>query len=167
MKRLLIGSDPVQKDGKIIHDLQKRKVKKMSQMRNSNQHDEITREVPFLRDLLPVLKGNPKIIFAYIFGSYAKGKAKERSDLDIAVWVKEPVDKLELITALGEAVRKEVDVVILNTAPPLLRHQVMRYGKLLFCKDRKELVRFKVWTMKEYEDFRWLQETYTRRRYGR
>jgi len=139
----------------------------MTQIRNSNQHDEITQELPFLRGLIPILKDNHKIIFAYIFGSYAKGRAKERSDLDIAVWVKEPVDKLELITALGEAVRKEVDVVILNTAPPLLRHQVMRYGKLLFCKDRKELVRFKVWTMKEYEDFRWLQETYTRRRYGR
>lgn len=139
----------------------------MAQIRDSNQHDEITRELPFLRDLIPILKDNHKIIFAYIFGSYAKGKAKERSDLDIAVWVKEPVDKLELITALGEAVRKEVDVVILNTAPPLLRHQVMRYGKLLFCKDTRELVRFKVWTMKEYEDFRWLQETYTRRRYGR
>jgi len=36
------------------------------------------------------------------------------------------------------------------------------YGALLFCKERRELVRFKVWTMKEYGDFRWLQETYTR-----
>lgn len=139
----------------------------MIKLRDPNQYGEITQKLPFLRGLIPVLKDNPQIIFAYIFGSYAKGKAKEGSDLDIAVWVKEPVDKLELITALGEAVHKEVDVVILNTAPPLLRHQVMRYGRVLFCKDRKELVRFKVWTMKEYEDFRWLQETYTRRRYGR
>ena len=129
--------------------------------------EDITQRLPLLRNLLHILEANPHINFAYLFGSYAKGRAKGGSDLDIAVWVKEPVDKIELMTAIGEAVPKEIDLVILNDAPPLLRHQVMRYGKLLFCKVKKEHTRFKVWSIKEYEDFRWLQETYTRRRYGR
>jgi len=37
------------------------------------------------------LKSNPDIIFAYLFGSFAKGKQQPLSDVDIAVYLKRGV----------------------------------------------------------------------------
>jgi predicted nucleotidyltransferase len=35
------------------------------------------------------------IIFAYVFGSYASGKVREDSDIDIAIYLKERIDTKE------------------------------------------------------------------------
>jgi predicted nucleotidyltransferase len=36
------------------------------------------------------------IIFAYVFGSYASGKVREDSDIDIAIYLKERIDKKDI-----------------------------------------------------------------------
>ncbi len=116
--------------------------------------------------LTSILSLHPQIVFAYLFGSQAKGKETEKSDVDVAIWVKGKIDKLRLMGEIEEVTKRPADLVILNSASALLRHQVLKHGVLLFCKDKEVLTRFKVWTMKEYEDFRWLQEQYVRLRYG-
>ena len=60
---------------------------------------------------LPVFK-QYGVEYAYLFGSYAKGKATEQSDVDILVSVK--VDGLkyyELIETLREELKKKVDLL--------------------------------------------------------
>ena len=48
-----------------------------------------------LKDLEKELRRNPDIIFAYLFGSYGKGRIHPLSDVDIAVYLKENIDFFE------------------------------------------------------------------------
>ncbi|MDY0120606.1 MAG: nucleotidyltransferase domain-containing protein [Sulfurimonas sp.] len=62
----------------------------------------------------------PEIEFAYLFGSYAKGTQHEKSDIDIAVYIKEEYNsfdtKLKIHHALEISLYKEIDLVVLNNA---------------------------------------------------
>ena len=80
-----------------------------------------------------------EVVAVYLFGSQAKGKARSKSDIDIAVLLEDETDSYRyfdlMLKYMGELVRiydKRVDVVILNNAKPLLQHQVLKYGKLLY-----------------------------------
>jgi len=48
----------------------------------------------------------------------------------------------------------EVDVVILNDAPPLLKFQIIYHGTILFSRSEKERLAFHVRAFNEYQDFR-------------
>lgn len=96
--------------------------------------------------------------FAYIFGSRATGKVHPESDLDIAIYLKEPLkdytekkfELIDLISALTD--KNEIDLVILNEASPLVVHSVVSTGKLLFSKNEEKRVQFIVKNLKEYLD---------------
>lgn len=103
----------------------------------------------------------------YIFGSYAKGNNNANSDLDIAVLLNndyDPMDKLSLIGDLTSIFKRDdIDLVILNSANSVLKHQVIKYGKLIFMENEDIKVNFEVRVLKEYMDmepFRRTQRTY-------
>lgn len=95
-----------------------------------------------LRDRLTrALERRPEVLEAYLFGSEAQGRAQPHSDVDVAVYVAEIPDApfgyeaelaADLISALGE---DRVDLVVLNRAPPLLYHRVLRDGARLLSRD--------------------------------
>lgn len=96
------------------------------------------------------------ISLLYVFGSYAKGKNTASSDLDIAVLLKEgfrPMDKLNLLGELTSVFKREdIDLVIMNSANSVLRHQIIKYGKLVYMENEDVKVSFEVKTLKEYMD---------------
>lgn len=99
----------------------------------------------------------------YIFGSYAQNKNNKNSDLDIAVLLEDgynPIIKLSIIGDLvGIFKRDDIDLVILNNANPVLRHQIIKYGKILY-EDREETkVNFEVKALKEYMDMEHFRKT--------
>jgi len=83
------------------------------------------------------------ILFAYLFGSVAQGRAHEESNLDLAVYLEGEGNKdyfferrLELIAKLVKVTSFDrVDLVILNEAPPILVYSVFKTWKLLFSVD--------------------------------
>ena len=89
------------------------------------------------------LERRPEILEAYLFGSQARGDAMPHSDIDVAVYVdRERLPPApwgyaaDLITDLMSALgRNEIDVVVLNDAPPLLYHRVLRDGERLLSRD--------------------------------
>ncbi len=96
-----------------------------------------------LDTLRALLDRRPEILEAYLFGSQARGEAMPHSDLDVAVYVDR--DRLppspwgyaaelttDLMSGLG---RNDIDVVVLNDAPPLLYHRVLRDGERLLSRD--------------------------------
>ncbi len=102
------------------------------------------------------------VVAAYLFGSHARGRAWAHSDVDVAVLLAGRPDddhcfdmRLEVIGGLMDILQtNDVDVLILNQAPPALRYAVLRDGVLLFCRDRQALIEFRVRALNEYLDFK-------------
>lgn len=84
------------------------------------------------------LEENDNVVFAYVYGSYARGRVTKFSDLDVAVFLRDSGHEwfMGLLAELPVAVNVEFDVRVLNDAPPLFRYNVVREGKLLFVKDK-------------------------------
>lgn len=89
------------------------------------------------------LEQRPEILEAYCFGSTARGEAAAHSDLDIAVYVDQarlpPAPfgyAAELMAGLMAGLGlDQAHVVVLNDAPPLLYHRVLRDGERLLSRD--------------------------------
>ena len=110
------------------------------------------------RPLTEALSAREDVLFAYLFGSQASGRAHPRSDVDLAVWLSEPYDRasfaplLGLIGAATGALRRDdVDVVILNEAPLRLAFEILG-GKLLFSRDEDTRIRAEAAIMSRYHD---------------
>jgi predicted nucleotidyltransferase len=106
------------------------------------------------------------ILFCYLFGSTTSGKTIPTSDIDLAVYLnkkecKDFFDKrLELIAKFSKNLKKETDVVILNTAPPFLRYVVLKEGKLIFERDEGQRIDFELKSLNEYFDFKPVLDMY-------
>jgi predicted nucleotidyltransferase len=94
--------------------------------------------------LRAALEPHAEILDAYLFGSHARGDAAAHSDIDVAVFIdrvraREPASfgcAAELTSILMSALgTNDIDVVVLNDAPPLLYHRVLRDGVRLVARD--------------------------------
>lgn len=100
------------------------------------------------------------IAAAYVFGSVARGVAREDSDIDVAVLCTQtPPATLEgaglrLASDLERRLGRAVDLVVLNRAPLDLVHRVLRDGILVHETDRAARVRFEVARRREYLDLK-------------
>jgi len=117
------------------------------------------------------------VVLAYLYGSQARGDAGPLSDVDIAVQfaphlsAKARFERLcrlgsRLMAALG---RDDVYVADLDSASPLLRNQVRLHGRLLYCADDADRVRFEIEALRDYEDtkpLRHIQYHYTVQYFG-
>ncbi len=114
------------------------------------------------------------LVALYLFGSVAQGRTTRLSDVDIAVLLPhEDVENLfekrfRLVVDLMELLEEsDVDLVVLNEAPPLLAHRILTEGELLYSRDEGERARFEARKVLEYLDFKpvlELQHAYMRRR---
>jgi uncharacterized protein len=130
-----------------------------------------------LLDLLSsTLKTCPDVRFAYLFGSVAKGRAHDRSDLDVAVWLESNGDRsssdlvdrgLEIEVLLERAVSRPVQVVVLNVAPMALQHNVLRHGMLIRGGDATARRRFYLEHAWRYFDLAPARALFARRRLER
>lgn len=96
------------------------------------------------------------ISFAFLFGSRAQGKTFRESDVDIAIHLRErySFETVKIMwRELEEIVRKDVDLVVLNTAPPLLGYTAIR-GKVLAINDHRAFLDYMLQISQEAEDFR-------------
>jgi uncharacterized protein YutE (UPF0331/DUF86 family) len=73
---------------------------------------------------------------AFAFGSFARGRETADSDLDIGVYLKDPRVEDELWSAISKIVKKEVDLVVLNSAPATLISNIVKTGIPMTIKDR-------------------------------
>lgn len=104
------------------------------------------------------LKGKEYIVFAYIFGSSAINKENKYSDVDLAIYINDKKvlksQYLNLKREIMDISSKEVDIVILNDASPLVKKEVFSTGIKLFSKDEEFESNFIVHTYFEYEDMK-------------
>jgi len=98
-----------------------------------------------------------KARFAYVFGSFLSDAFGGESDVDLAVDLGEPLGweaRASLVESLSAAAGRNVDLVDLHTADPVIRMQVLRYGRLLVENDRSARHRFEARALGEYLDLK-------------
>lgn len=116
------------------------------------------------QEIISICQDEPIVVAAYIFGSYAKGTEKSKSDIDIALLLDSVKDhtfpQLHFNTLLEKKLACSVDLVILNTAGELLKYEIRRNGILVFERSRDKRKQFEVRSRKYFEDFLFIHNKY-------
>ncbi len=126
-----------------------------------------------MEKIVSVLEKEPPVLFAYLFGSYARGKQTDGSDIDVAVYLdrleKDPLYSSRLALKIENALESKIsaDVRILNGARLRFRHQVLKFGKLIYSKDEKARIDFEVHSIRRYMDFKPYLDRYNKARMER
>lgn len=86
----------------------------------------------------------PGVVSAYLFGSTVEGRTHRQSDVDVAVLLDRgryprAADRfdarLRLISRLQAAIGGELDLVVLNDAPPQLGRHILTRGRQALVAD--------------------------------
>ncbi len=96
-----------------------------------------------------------KLKLIIVFGSFASGKNRTSSDLDVAVSGMIGVsfsEQINLINEFSRIFNKNIDLSVLNNANPLLLFEVSKNSILLYG-NREEFLKFKLYAFKSYGDY--------------
>lgn len=110
---------------------------------------------PWENGLRAYLQLHPLVVFAFLFGSHGRGRGGATSDLDVAVYLGRSftqADVAAIRTDLERITGKDVDLVLLNDAPPGIAWAAMG-GKLLVNKDPRFYLEEMLRVSREAEDF--------------
>lgn len=113
-----------------------------------------------LRGAGDLLEGRFGLDTLWLFGSAARGEERKDSDLDLAALFRRRPAPLELLDAKGELadlLGREVDLVDLDRASPILGMQVLRSGRLLVDRNPARRYAFFGRTISMYEDVKILR----------
>lgn len=116
------------------------------------------KEIDFL-PLKEFLRNDPNVVFALIFGSYGAGEHKAKSDLDLAIYFEEPPRGMALFAlsnTLSDIAGRDIDLVALNDASPLLLHQVMKKRRPLIIKDNLRYRDFRERVISKYDEYKFI-----------
>jgi predicted nucleotidyltransferase len=114
-----------------------------------------------LKEKLPPILDDLPVLMAYLYGSAASGHTTPFSDVDIALYLSEPLpprQRLELELGVEMALEdalglSNADVRAINDAPLAIRGTVVQEGVRLYCRDEEQRVDFESLTLKLYLDF--------------
>src|SRR4030042_955480 len=116
---------------------------------------------PRIESITDTLKKYP-IIFAYLFGSQAKGKSTRLSDIDLAALVDRKTSRserfdirLRLTNDLSAITGTKVDLIVMNDIPVQLAYEVIKHGKVILCKDRNVMIDAEIEILSKYLDRRY------------
>lgn len=105
--------------------------------------------------------------FAYLFGSFAMDRANGDSDIDIALKLKDKYNDNDEVFIKGNIIdlgmkyfERKLDVVLLHSAPPQLKYEVIKNGVVL--KDSPNRAMFESLSLREYFDFRHYSDIYNK-----
>lgn len=102
------------------------------------------------------LEAVPEVRLAVLFGSTARGTARRGSDLDIGVSLADcPADPYgnALAVSLERLTGRTVDLILLDSAPPLLRFEISRDGLLLVEREAHAWSTFRAHAMIDWWDW--------------
>ena len=108
-----------------------------------------------MEDLKNYLIANDNVVFAYLFGSYAKGVQTAKSDVDLAIYLDDNrLDmQLQINYELSKILRKDVDLVILNNVKNMyLLESIFRDSVIL--KDNPKRIDFELQKQHQILDFK-------------
>ena len=90
-------------------------------------------------ELHAILKDDPAIDLAILFGSFAEGRSGPASDLDVAVSCGAPMtpkQRQDLSDRIAESTGREIDIVDLATVGGALLGNILRQGRTLVDRGK-------------------------------
>jgi predicted nucleotidyltransferase len=119
-------------------------------------------------EIINKVSADPDVVALYAFGSLAKGDLKPLSDLDFAILLSRELDKqerldkhLDLIGIFtGTFHTDDIDLVVLNDAPPRFAYNILKNGKRLVLKDKSHLIDFHEHTNKMFIEFKRVRDEF-------
>lgn len=115
------------------------------------------------KKIVRVLSEFDEVEIGYIFGSFSRGR--EFNDIDVAILLRTAPPAYEAMKSAMRVARElenalgykfEFDVKVLNFSPIYFQHEVIKKGKLIFCRNEARRVRYETSVLSEYLDYRWV-----------
>ncbi|AWB09757.1 putative nucleotidyltransferase [Thermodesulfobium acidiphilum] len=98
-----------------------------------------------------------EVLLAFIFGSFIENRLTDESDADFAILFSNMPDFKSLNkikSGITEITDRDTDIVILNSASPIIKMQVLKRGRLLKKVNDSVYNEFFLRTIKEYDDLK-------------
>lgn len=98
-----------------------------------------------------------EVLLVFIFGSFIEDRLTDESDTDLAILfsTKPSLTSLnEIKSSITEITDRDTDIVILNSASPIIKMQVLKRGILLKKSNDTIYNEFFLRTLKEYDDLK-------------
>jgi len=114
------------------------------------------------KTILGYFKTIPYIVSVVLFGSQVRQTANKESDVDIAVLcerahVPDIMTLIEWREDIAALVHKNVDLVCLNTASPIIGMQVHKNGKILMVKHQRAYAEYQMYLFTDYAELKELR----------
>lgn len=95
----------------------------------------------------------------YLYGSVCTGRSGPKSDVDVAIISNKEIsgwERIDLETELSNMIGADTDLTVFHQVGPLLQHQILKNGKLVYESDIQERIRQETFARYEYLDTRHL-----------
>jgi len=98
--------------------------------------------------VIPLVSDDQDVLALYLFGSGAQNCLQPLSDLDFGILLSRGFGKKQRFAKQIELIGRfndffgtdEIDLMVLNDAPPRVSFNIIKHGKLLFFRDKKRLL---------------------------
>ncbi|MBM4320895.1 MAG: nucleotidyltransferase domain-containing protein [Deltaproteobacteria bacterium] len=123
------------------------------------QEHRLPQDLPArLKKLGARLALDERVLFAYLFGSVARGRFTPLSDVDLAIHPAAGLDpvttKLDLLGLAQDTLGLDrIDLVLLDQAPLMLRYRIVHDGKVLAERDHARRLAFESAALRAGWDF--------------
>ena len=118
----------------------------------------MSKEIKKIKEIKNYFTQKQNVMFGFLFGSRIRNQARKASDWDIGVYLRPTSDIQEkrnkIWNDLEKILKTEVDLVLLNQAPPLLANRIICQGIAVAMKDRRAYLDFLIRTTEEAESMR-------------
>ncbi len=111
--------------------------------------------------IAPDIFNESPVIFAYLYGSHAKGEPHPFSDVDVAVFIESTERYTDLNLELSFSLKLDerlnhkcsIELRIINNLPLTVVGEVLKYGHLIYSRDEAKRVEYETQSRLAYFDF--------------
>jgi predicted nucleotidyltransferase len=105
----------------------------------------------------------PEVVAVYLFGSYARGREKDLSDIDLGILLERDFLyaqndlRTTYLIDLARILRKDLHIVIMNSAGEGILAQIFKHGKCIFQRNPRTLANFRTASFSMIAEFGYLR----------
>jgi predicted nucleotidyltransferase len=105
-----------------------------------------------------------EVVAVYLYGSYAGNRPRRTSDVDIGVLLSpdgqdiEREKRLQYMLELSRILRKDMHVVVMNSAGEELVKQIFSKGKCILVNDRESFSRYRTYAYIRIAEFAYYRD---------